>query len=214
MVKLTIVFGTTLICGALAGCANMGGSLLDAKGFREVDVFTTPAADLSTVGTLRPDGVLEVSGKPSGFFATRDSYANYRLHAEWRWPGKPGNAGVLLHVASGPKDGVWPVSLQVQTKHGFAGDVLPMAGAGFSEFLTTVPGAYPAIKAHTGPDSEKPVGEWNSLDVLCQDGAIEVSINNVVQNRVTGTTPREGRIGFQLEGTPYELRHVTITRLP
>jgi hypothetical protein len=213
MVKLTLVFGT-LICGALAGCANTGGPLLDAKGFREIDVFTTPAAGVESIGKLRPDGVLEVTGTPSGFFATRDSYTNYRLHAEWRWTGKPGNAGVLLHVASGPKDGVWPLSLQVQTKHGFSGDVLPMAGASFSEFLTTVPGAYPAIKAHSGPDSEKPVGEWNSVDVLCQDGAIEVSINNVVQNRVTATKPREGRIGFQLEGTPYELRHVTVTRLP
>jgi hypothetical protein len=219
MVKLSIVF-STLLCGALAGCATTATTattaspLLDSRGLGELDLVTTPAATPDTVWSLRPDGVLAVAGKPSGYFATRASYTNYRLHAEWRWPGKPGNAGVLLHVASGPKDNVWPLSLQVQTKHGFAGDLLPMAGASFTEALTTAPGAYPPIKGHAGADSEKPAGEWNSMDVVCQDGAIEVSINGVPQNRVSSASPREGKIGFQLEGAPYELRNVTVARLP
>jgi hypothetical protein len=101
----------------------------------------------------------------------------------------------------------------VQTKHGFAGDILPMAGASFAEPLTTAPGAYPAIKGHTGADSERPAGEWNSMDVVSRDGTIEVSINGVAQNRVTNAVPRTGRIGFQLEGTPYELRNVSIISL-
>jgi hypothetical protein len=33
------------------------------------------------------------------------------------------------------------LSLQVQTKHGNAGDLLPMAGASFDEPLTSAPGA-------------------------------------------------------------------------
>jgi hypothetical protein len=213
MVKLSIVSGT-LLFGMLAGCATAATPLLDQQGLGDFELVTTPAATPDSVWSLRPDGVLAVAGKPSGFFATRASYANYRLHAEWRWPGKPGNGGVLLHVASGPKDGVWPLSVQVQTKHGFAGDLLPMAGASFTEPLTTAPGAYPPIKGHAGADSEKPAGEWNSMDVVCQDGAIEVSINGVAQNRVSGATPREGKIGFQLEGAPNELRNVTVTRLP
>jgi hypothetical protein len=198
----------------LAGCAATGNPLLDRAGLGELDLVTAPAASADAVWTLRPDGVLAVAGTPSGYFATRASYANYRLHVEWRWPGKPGNGGVLLHVASGPKDGVWPLSQQVQTKRGFAGDLLPMAGASFAEPLTTAPGAYPNIKGHVAADSEKPAGEWNSMDVTCQDGAIDVAINGVPQNRVTGAAPREGKIGFQLEGAPYELRNVTVTRLP
>jgi hypothetical protein len=98
----------------------------------------------------------------------------------------------------------------VQTKHGFAGDVLPMAGASFAEPLTTAPGAYPAIKGHTGADSEKPAGEWNSMDVVSRDGVVEVTINGVAQNRVSQASPQKGPIGFQLEGTPYELRNVRI----
>ena len=180
----------------------------------DLEVVTTPAGDPSAVWTRAASGVIQVSGKPSGYIATRASYANYRMHVEWRWPGKPGNAGVLLHVASGPRDRVWPLSVQVQTKHGFAGDLLPMAGAGFAEPLTSAAGAGTATKGRTGADSERPAGEWNSADILCRDGVIEVTVNGVAQNRVSGASPRAGRIGFQLEGTAYELRNVFVMALP
>ena len=103
--------------------------------------------------------------------------------------------------------------MQVQTKHGFAGDVLPMAGAAFAEPLTSKPGASPAIKGHTAAASERPAGEWNSADILCRDGVIEVTVNGVPQNRVSASSQRTGRIGFQLEGAPYELRNIRIAPL-
>jgi hypothetical protein len=200
-----------LLCASLLGCAatqpSTGGDL------GPLDLVSTPAAPLADVWQPRSDGIIVVAGKPSGFIATRDTYTDYRLHVEWRWPGKPGNGGVLLHVASGPKDGVWPLSLQVQTKHGAAGDLLPMAGASFTEPLTSAPGAYPAIKAHTAPDSERAPGEWNSMDVLVRGGCVDVTINGVAQNGVTFAQPATGRIGFQLEGTPYELRNLRVERL-
>jgi hypothetical protein len=40
-----------------------------------------------------------------------------------------------------------------------------------------------------------------------------VTINGVLQNRVTGCSLKEGRIGFQFEGVPFELRGVTLTKL-
>ena len=62
-------------------------------------------------------------------------------------------------------------------------------------------------------DSEKPEGEWNSCDIVARDGVVEVSINGVPQNRASAVQPSSGRIGFQLEGAPYELRRVTISAL-
>ncbi len=197
-----LLFSATL----LAGCATPAQ-------FDALELVGAPGTTLASVWTQRPDGVILVTGKPAGFVATRAGYTNYRLTLDWRWPGAPGNAGVLLHIASGPKDGVWPLSVQAQTKHGFAGDILPMAGASFVEPLTTAAGAYPPIKGHLGVDSEKPVGEWNSLEIVSRDGVIDVTVNGVPQNRVTGSTPRAGRIGFQLEGTPYELRNLHLTPL-
>jgi hypothetical protein len=210
MVKLGWL-GGALLCAGLLGCASTPATVDGPLG--ALDIVTTPAAALDTVWQPRADGVIAVAGKPSGFIATRDTYTDYRLHVEWRWTGKPGNGGVLLHVASGPKDGVWPYSIQVQTKHGAAGDLLPMAGATFHEPLTTAPGAYPPIKARVAADSERPPGEWNSMDVLVRGGCIDVTINGVAQNAVTIAQPATGRIGFQLEGTPYELRNLRVERL-
>ena len=169
----------------------------------------TPLAELSRVGA---DGSIAFAGKPTGFIATTASHHDYRLHVEWRWPDKPGNGGILLHISSGPKDRAWPESFQVQTKHHFAGDLLPMAGTHFAEALTSEPGAT-AIKAHTGEDSEREAGEWNVCDIVCHGDAITVSVNGVLQNAVTGCSAGAGQIGFQFEGTPFELRNVSIEPL-
>jgi hypothetical protein len=210
MVKPRLSCGA-LLCASLLGCATPPPPA--DTGLGALDIVTTPAARLDAVWRPRADGVIVVAGTPSGFIATRATYTDYRLHVEWRWSGLPGNGGVLLHVASGPKDGVWPLGLQVQTKHGAAGDLLPMAGASFTEPLTSSPGAYPAVKAHTAADSERAPGEWNSMDVLVRGGCVDVTINGVPQNAVTFAQPATGRIGFQLEGTPYELRNLRVERL-
>ena len=213
-----------LVCAAMAGCAGAPSTAPDrdpdpapvplfARGLDGFELVTAPAAAIGQVVPVGAEGVIALAGAPSGYLATRAVYTNYRLHAEWRWPGKPGNGGVLLHIQGGPKDRVWPLSQQVQTKRGSAGDLLPMAGAAFAEPLSSAPGAATPVKAHAAADSERPAGEWNSLDVVCREGSIEVAINGVAQNRVSGASPASGRIGFQLEGAPYELRNVTIVPL-
>lgn len=201
-----------VLSGAVASAAETR-DLLAGGGIAGWEFVGRPATEIASLCTERTDGVIAATGQPVGFIATRAAHKNYRLHAEWRWPGKPGNGGVLVHISSGPKDRAWPLCFQVQTKHGAAGDLLPMAGAAFAEPLTSAPDAATAIKAHTAPDSEKPAGEWNSCDITCRGDTIEVVVNGVPQNRVTGVSPQEGKIGFQFEGTPFELRGVTVVGL-
>lgn len=161
------------------------------------------------------EDIVRMAGKPMGYLQTRASFANYDLHVEWRWTHTPGNGGILLHIDSGPIDRhLWPRCLQVQTKHSRAGDLLPMAGASFAESLTTPPGAKTPQLDRRAESSENPAGEWNSCDIRCRGGVTEVHINGVLQNRVTGCSPAAGRVGFQLEGAPYELRAVRITPAP
>lgn len=207
-VLLSVLAFLAVRCGAVPA-----SELFNGRDFAGWEFVTVPAVDIQTVCTLRPDGVIAVAGKPVGFLATTATYANYQLHAEWRWPGKPGNGGVLVHISSGPKDRAWPLSLQIQTKHQNAGDLLPMAGAAFAEPLTSAPNAATAIKARTAPDSEKPAGEWNTCDITCRNDTIEVAINGVRQNAVTRVTPAAGRVGFQFEGAAFELRNVRLTPL-
>lgn len=193
----------------LAGSAA-AADMFNGRDFSGWELRTEPAAAVDSVFTVQPGGVIAASGLPLGFLATTASYRNYKLHVEWRWPGKTGNGGVLLHISEGPLDRVWPLSQQVQTKFGAVGDLLPMAGARFAEPLT---GDKPPVKAHIAASSEKPAGEWNSAEIVSRDGVIEVTVNGVLQNRISNAAPREGRVGFQLEGTPYELRNVTLAPL-
>ena len=191
--------------------AAPAGDLFNGHDLAGWEFVTRPVVDIKQVCALKPDGVIVVTGQPVGFLATTASHANFRLHAEWRWPAKPGNSGILVHISSGPKDRAWPLCLQVQTKSKNVGDVIPMAGATFAEPLTSAPGAPTAIKARTAPDSEKPAGEWNTCDLTCRGDKIEVVINSVLQNTVTRVTPAAGRVGFQFEGVPFELRNVRLT---
>ena len=203
-----------LSCAGVQAASQPAVNLLADESLAGWELITTPAADLQQVCQWHGQGILLVnSGEPRGYLATKANYANYTLHAEWRWTGQPGNSGVLVHISSGPKDRVWPVCFQVQTKRGNVGDLLPMAGATFAETLSTAPDAKTPQRNHTAPDSEMPAGEWNSCEIQSVNGTLVVTINGVPQNRVSGCSVTSGRIGFQLEGTAFELRNVQVTPL-
>jgi hypothetical protein len=202
---------SALLTATASAAANT--PLLNSPDFSGWEYVGSPATAIATVCTLQPNGVIAAAGKPVGYIATTATHSNFRLHAEWRWSDKPGNGGVLVHISSGPKDRAWPLCYQIQLKNKAAGDVLPMAGATFAEPLTSAAGAATPLKAHTAADSEKPAGEWNACDITCRGDTIEVSINGVAQNRVSGCSLTAGTVGFQFEGAPFELRQVSLTPL-
>jgi Domain of Unknown Function (DUF1080) len=209
---LTVGAVAVAVLGFIPG-HTLAAELFNGRDFAGWEFVTSPATDIATVCQLKSGGVIAANGQPVGYIATTTDHENYRLHAEWRWTGKPGNGGVLVHISSGPKDRAWPLCLQIQTKNKNTGDLLPMAGATFTEPLTSAAGTSPAIKARIASDSEKPAGEWNTCDIICRNDTIEVKINGVLQNEVTHVTPHAGRIGFQFEGTPFEIRRVRIDPL-
>jgi hypothetical protein len=193
--------------------------LLNGKDLAAWELVTLPAtpAEIATVCKYGADGSLAVAGKPVSFLATKASYDNYRLHVEWRWPAnaaKNSNGGVLLNISSGPTNNTaWPVCFQMQLKLTRAGDMLPMNDAKFAEKLSTAPGAKTPQLDRAAADSEKPLGEWNACDIVSRGDTIEVTINGVLQNKISKCAPAAGRIGFQLEGTPYELRNIRLEPL-
>ena len=208
-----------LILGSFASAVTYGEparqqvDLFGTDFLRECEFVAPDHTSLLMVCT-QSNGTLSVVGKPTGYLQTKRSYKNFRLVLDWRWTGKAGNSGVLLHIASGPLDrNLWPRCLQVQLKHNQAGDLLPMAGASFKEPLSVAPAGSPAQFTHLAADSERAVGEWNHCDIVCKEGEVEVSINGVRQSRVTGCDPAEGHVGLQLEGAPYEIRLAQIEEL-
>ncbi|NBQ56880.1 MAG: DUF1080 domain-containing protein [Opitutaceae bacterium] len=203
------LFLISLLCLTQVSAADLLNGR-DFTGWELISLPTTPAA-INAVCHYNTDGSLAVAGQPVCYLTTTATYENYTLHAEWRWTDKPGNGGILLHIASGPKDRAWPLCHQVQTKNKSVGDLIPMAGATFAEPLD--PAAKVPARTHSAIDSEKPVGAWNSCDIVCRDGTIIVTVNGVLQNKISRATPHSGRIGFQLEGIPFELRAIRLTPL-
>ena len=159
------------------------------------------------------DGVIHCEGKPSGYLRTSKDYANYQLHLEWRWDGKPTNSGVLLHK-TGP-DLLWPTSIEAQVMHENAGDFYLI---NLSSLTVNGKQLGPVVKPYLrakkqGLSNETPPGEWNSYDIVCDGDSIQLTINGVLQNKGTGATPSSGAICLQSEGSPIQFRNIYLKPL-
>lgn len=160
------------------------------------------------------DGVIETIGVPVGYMRTNKEYSNYKLHVEWRYPEKPVNSGIMLHV-TGP-DKIWISHYQGQLKHLNAGDFI-VHGVGNKATLrdtvyTSTDEVKPLIpKMH--PTNEKPAGEWNSYDFVCKGNTIELRVNGLLQNVATNCSVTKGQIGLQAEGSKIQFRNLWIEKL-
>lgn len=153
------------------------------------------------------NGIIRISGNPFGYMRTKKSYSDYRLHVEWRWPGEPTNSGVFVHVQL--PDTIWPKCIECQLKAGSAGDFICMNGADMNERTNKSSKSV----AKRVKSSEKPAGEWNTMEVTCQGNTIEVTVNGVLQNKGTGLNLTSGHICLQSEGKEIEFRNVYLIPL-
>ena len=153
------------------------------------------------------DGTLQITGISSGYLRTKTTFSDYTIKLEYRWTSKLGNSGVLVHIQQ--KDTIWPVCYQVQQKADAAGDIICMNGLWAKECTDSV--KFTVKKAL--PSNEKPLGEWNSMEVVCKNNTLQVTVNGQLQNSITGLTAKSGFIGFQNEGTPIEFRNLSIRKI-
>ncbi|MCD6347132.1 MAG: AmmeMemoRadiSam system protein B [Bacteroidales bacterium] len=166
------------------------------------------------------DGLLVSLGTPGGHLITDSVYQNYRLEVEYRFAGKPGNCGVLVH-ASTPRAlyNMFPQSLEVQMQHQQAGDFwcivedisVPdmIKRRGSREKWGIVEGKNRHIENLTN-GSENPVGEWNSLAIECIGREIEVWVNGDLVNHGYHCTADKGQIALQAEGSEVEFRKLDL----
>jgi hypothetical protein len=165
-----------------------------------------PAIDPSTVFTVQ-NGVIHISGNPFGYMRTKDIYSDYKLHVEWRWPVEATNSGVFVHAQK--PDTIWLKCVECQLKAGSAGDFVLMNGADMNERTDK---SKTSVKK-MADSSEKPTGEWNTMEVICKSNTIEVFVNAVLQNRGTNVSVSKGSICLQSEGKDVEFRNVYLTRI-
>ena len=169
------------------------------------------------------DGKLVSLGSPQGHLITDAKYKNYRLEVEYRFAGKPGNCGVLVH-ASTPRMlyKMFPKSIEVQMNHTHAGDFWCIGAdvtvpdmikrRGPKKNWGVIEGKGRRILNLTD-GSEKPVGEWNSMQIECVDAAVKVRVNGDLVNHGTKCSVTSGQIALQAEGAEVEFRKLLLTRI-
>lgn len=59
-------------------------------------------------------------------------------------------------------------------------------------------------------DVEKPVGEWNTLECICDGDTITVVLNGKIVNKGTGASHKRGKILFQSEGAEVFFRRIDL----
>jgi hypothetical protein len=165
-----------------------------------------PDVDPSTVFTVQ-NGIIHIKGDPFGYMRTKKSYSDYKLHVEWRWPEEATNSGVFVHGQE--PDAIWLKCIECQLMAGRAGDFVCMNGATMDEHIDKSKLSVTKMNA----SSEKPTGEWNTMEVICSGNTIEVHVNGVLQNKGTNVNVDKGSICLQSEGKAIEFRNVFLTRL-
>jgi len=171
------------------------------------------------------DGKLVSLGEPRGHLVTNDAFSNYRLEVEYRFAGKPGNCGVLVH-ASTPRalSKMFPQSIEVQMHSGNAGDFwCIMENIEVPDMEKRRPkkegqkygGAAGDARRilNLTDDSEKPVGEWNTMAIECKDRTVKVWVNGTLVNEGFNATADKGKIALQAEGSEVEFRRIDLTPL-
>lgn len=187
-----------------------------------IDVPTHDEDPNGTNPFIVRDGMLVSLGTPGGHLITDAEHRDYRLEVEYRFAGKPGNCGVLVH-ASTPRAlyKMFPASIEVQMMHENAGDFwcihadiavhdmekrrgLPKEKWGGKK------GDLRRIRNLTD-GSEKPVGEWNRMTVECLGDKVRVWVNGDLVNDGFNATVTGGQIALQAEGSEVEFRKVELT---
>jgi hypothetical protein len=153
------------------------------------------------------NGVIHITGEPFGYMRSKEEYSNYVLHVEWRYPVELSNSGIFIHAQM--PDTIWPRLVECQLKAGSAGDFVCMNGAQMNEQKDKSV----RVVAKQNPSNEKPVGEWNTMEITCRENTIEVVVNGLLQNKATGVNLSKGNICLQSEGKAVEFKNVYLTKL-
>lgn len=212
------IFGLTALVGALvlAGLvSSVQGQdsdgfvrLFNGKNLKGWKVFLKDKkADPSKTFVVE-DGVLQVTGFPSGYFYTDKSFKNYVLRYSWTYPkDQPEkttmNSGLLMHIQ--PPHKQWPHSVEPQGRYMDHGKLFFI---GFPKGAKTKQN----FNAKALEEARKPSYEWNTTEVTSKNGKIEVRVNGELVN--TGESPlMSGPIGFQSEAARIHFKDIMIKQL-
>lgn len=169
-------------------------TLLPADDLDDFTIYTREHGmgnDPNKVFTLE-DGVLRASGTEPGFLITKQSFTNYHLELEYQWGTDAGNRDSGVFVNSVEKNDGEFTSLECNLlgpdSKFFSGQVY-LFGKGPKQLRvdgTDIKSG--PIATELSKSAEKAVGEWNKMEVICDQGRFLVRING--QATVSGNFPK------------------------
>lgn len=203
--------------------------------------LATPENVYSVVD-INGGNVIRISGEVHGSMATKDSFENYHLRMEYKWgedvtEGR--NSGLLYHSYGnfGASYWTWMSSVEFQMMHGSPGDAYMMVEEISAESKVKESGEGKAFfynpngkkmsfgenvkrrMIKTSSENEKPLGEWNTLDLYCLGNKSVYVLNGkkVMELNNIGTTKdgvfhslSQGKIQLQSEGAELFVKNITI----
>ena len=213
------------------------------SGFEELAKQATPA---STYQIVKKDNqtAIRISGDINASLATKKEYSDYHLHLEFKWGenvyGRR-NSGLLYHSFGpfGAALGTWMACIEHQLMHDNLGDTYLMAntfcetkvrtGDDNKTYFYNPEGQTTAFSEtdhgrsiKKSNDAEKPLGDWNTVDLYCfGQTAVHVVNGQVVMvntncskiengNKIPLT---KGKIQIQSEGGEFFIRKIEIERI-
>lgn len=184
----------------------------DADGFVPLpaDSFKlfAPATEKGEIALVDFDNGFQLTGTKRAYAHTRDSYRDFTIRFDFRWPNaaklpeeerQNANTGLLVFITDEHK--IWPKCLEVQGKWTELGHIKSNA----RDVSVNVQDDEAARQ-----QARKPVGEWNSVEVVAKDGALTSYLNGIKIAESEPTELREGPIAFQAERFDVEFRNVRI----
>jgi hypothetical protein len=183
--------------------------------------------------------LIRISGEINGSLATRDTFSNYHLQLVFKWGDEiytKQNSGLLYHSFGdfGVALGTWMTNIECQLMHEKLGDTYLMENTCSETAITPVEGGFQYLtggevkqfgKDFNGQgikkalDAEKPLGEWNTVDLYCMDRTSVHVVNGqvVMINNNTGKMEngqniplKSGKIQLQSEGAELFIKTIQI----
>jgi len=212
-------------------------------GFEDLAKKATPA---STFSSTEMDGqkVIHVSGDIFASLATKAEYGNYHLRLEFKWGEKfygKRNSGLLYHSFGpfGVALNTWMAAIEHQLQHDNLGDTYLMANTACETKALKVADSRNYNYSSEGQstafsekdngrsikkakDAEKPLGEWNTVDLYCFGQTSVHVVNGQVVMINTNCSKMEnglkipltkGKIQIQSEGGEFFISKLEIEKI-
>jgi hypothetical protein len=202
--------------------------------------------EIFVVETVDGGPVIRAGGRYWGSLAYAEPLADYHLSLEYKWgalePGQARNNGIVYfsHGEPGGVFGTWMAGMEFQLEHGSNGMAIPMGNRlrtrttigqdrsvryPFRVFrlggkAIDLANGNPAYSVEAGSQAEKPLGEWNRIDLyLVGNRAVHV-VNGVPVmllediSEIAADGARvpmiRGRIQLQAEGAETFFRNIRV----